>query len=307
MADAFMPGSVLADRYRLLEPRPAEHVSTSWLARDLTTGREIGLAVVGVEELRSKDPRTDATERFASASGARPRVIMDPPRVLLLARPTRTGVAPIVPRSGELDGDGMSGTARSLWVLAAVVALAFFGSAGWVISTTMFGGGVQNVSVPSLSSRQETETPKPKTLAPSDAEVWSAVRYPDNADDAQRAIDANPATRWSTDSYRSAFGSSADGIGLIVDFGRAVDIDDVWIASSDSGTAVEIRTPPGEDRELDSTRLLGSATLQPGTTHIPVDSESGVRSILVWIAELAATDSGFQSTVSEVGATAAAE
>ncbi|RRQ29122.1 hypothetical protein DK926_04330 [Rhodococcus sp. Eu-32] len=301
MSATVTAGSVLADRYRLLEKRPSPSFASSWRARDLATGRELGVKVVHMDMVRPNRPRSDALEKFATPSAVPPRVMVTPPYVLLIAD------QPAVPiENGHVepsDAPRMTSRTRLAAAIGAVVVLLLFGGAGWLISTTVFGRGVQSVAVPSLSApRGPGPSSADVPLRPASAQAWSAVRYADNANDAGRAVDSNPATRWSTDTYRSAFGSTEQGIGLVLDFDRTVDIDEVWIASDDVGTAVEIRTAPEKDEDFDVTRVLGSGVLKPGTTHIALDQATETRSILVWISELAPAENGFESSIGEVGA-----
>ncbi|SNT30761.1 hypothetical protein [Rhodococcoides kyotonense] len=302
MSASVRPGIVLADRYRLLEKKPSPDSASSWLARDLTTGYELGVKVVDMDVLEPDNPRSDALATYADRSRIPPRVLVTPPYVLLIDERGRRGRR----RSRRRDDEEppMSSRARILAAVAALAVLVFCGGAGWLIATSVFGRGGQNVAVPSLSAaRVSTSDWAGGALRPTSAEAWSAVRYPDNADDAGRAIDANPATRWYTDTYRTAFGTPDNGIGLLIGFDEPVDIDEVWIASDAVGTVVEIRTPPESDDGFDSTRVIGTGVLKQGTTHIPIEPATRARSVLVWISELAATDSGYESWIGEVGAT----
>lgn len=197
--------------------------------------------------------------------------------------------------------------ARMVWVLAAVAVLVVFGTGGWLLTTSMFGGNygsVKNVAAPLLPTATTVPSTTPAApILPSGARVWSAVRAPDNSGDARFAVDADPTTSWTTDSYRARFGSTGNGIGVLVAFAEAVDISRVWVTTRDPGTLVEVRTPPDAGGTLDSTRVLGTSTLDVGVTDIPVDAPAELREILIWVAELAPSGQQFAADFSEIGFT----
>ncbi|MDJ0395255.1 hypothetical protein QMK17_18165 [Rhodococcus sp. G-MC3] len=195
--------------------------------------------------------------------------------------------------------------ARTMSVALACAVLAVFGAGGWYLSTAVFGGDygdINNVvAIPSLPA--PTTTPPPVAVLPTGAEAWSAVRAPDNSDEAGRAVDADPATSWSTDRYRTPFAGSDDGIGVLVTFAEPVGVSEVWVTTAHPGTVVEVRTPPDADGTLDSTRILASGVLSLGATHIPVVTPETSRSLLIWVARLAPSGSQFASDFSEIGFT----
>nr|WP_296773648.1 hypothetical protein [Rhodococcus sp. (in: high G+C Gram-positive bacteria)] len=195
--------------------------------------------------------------------------------------------------------------ARLTAVALACGVVAAFGAGGWYLSTSVFGGDYGDVSnvvaVPSLPT--QTEAPAPIAVLPTGAQAWSAVRAPDNSDEADLAVDADPTTSWSTDRYREPFAGTDDGIGVLVSFAEPVDVSEVWVTTPHPGTVVEVRTPPDDDGTLDSTRVLATGVLGTGATHIPVAAPEMSRSLLIWVAKLAPSGSQFASDFSEIGFT----
>lgn len=311
-----VPGAVVADRYRLLQRRPSVSWGARWRATDLTSGRDFSLSLFRTAVIQSHDPRPDAIGRFIDAARAHGRgkqgqfdVLETTPYVAVVEElGSRRPFAP--PIEAPPDPDAAAPRRQLTWVLAAGAVVVAFGLLGWLLSTTMFAnnlGDVSNVAAaPDLPSAMTTKPPPPPApILPAGAEVWSAVRSPDNPEDARLAIDANPATAWSTDNYRSPFGTTNNGIGLVVNFAYQVDFDEVWVSTPVAGTTVEIRTPPEPDGTLSSTRVLGSAVTGRGVTTIPIEAVPGSRAVLVWVAELAPATSGFASEISEIGFTPA--
>ncbi|MCZ4076933.1 hypothetical protein O1W68_03165 [Rhodococcus sp. H36-A4] len=309
-----VPGAVVADRYRLLQRRPSIGWGARWRAKDLTSGRDFSLSLFRIATIQSHDPRPDALGRFIENARAHGRgkqgqfdVLETTPYVAVIEElGSRSPFAP--PTEAPPDADAVGPRRKLTWVLAAGAAVGAFGLLGWLLSTTILGnnlGDVSNVAAaPDLPSAMPIKPP-PAPILPAGAEVWSAVRSPDNPGDAQLAIDANPATAWSTDNYRSPFGTTNNGIGLLVNFAYQVDFDAVWISTPVAGTTVEIRTPPEPNATLSSTRVLGSAVSGRGVTTIPTEVVPGSRAVLVWVAELAPDTSGFASEISEIGFTPA--
>lgn len=220
-------------------------------------------------------------------------------------------------------------------IVLACAVVVVFGAGGWFLTTNIFGGDygdVENaVAIPALpisetsepaeasevsddsdavesppvASKPPPETPEPHDalvpVLPVGAEAWSAVRYPDNTEKAKLAVDADPNTEWSTDKYREPFGRTENGIGVLVSFADPADIGEVWMTSTHPGAKVEIRTPPEPKGTLNSTEVLGSGVLSPGTTHISLGKTVDSNALLIWIAELSPSGTQFVSNFSEIG------
>lgn len=425
--NALVPGTVVADKYRLLRRMPCVGWAQWWTARNLLTGAEISLTFVHVDVIRSRNRSTDAVRQYcddALALSSRDLRILDvvvigpyvvvaaglpPPlpldgygpvspavaaravghlvsilravhrrgRAVALDDPSsvrvtdeglaviacpavmfgastevelaglgavlhilltgrwpgemdpapagRVGVVASAARAGaysnledfetaldqattdQVPANRWTATAgaRFRTVALACAVLAAFGAGGWYLATSVFGGDYGDISnvvaVPSLPTR--TEAPAPTVVLPAGAQAWSAVRAPDNSDEADLAVDADPTTSWSTDRYREPFAGTDDGIGVLVSFAEPVDVSEVWVTTPHPGTVVEVRTPPDGDGTLDSTRVLASGVLGTGATHIPVVAPEMSQSLLIWVAKLAPSGSQFASDFSEIGFT----
>jgi eukaryotic-like serine/threonine-protein kinase len=104
----------------------------------------------------------------------------------------------------------------------------------------------------------------------------------ENPEGVVKAVDGNPATAWSTDTYNTAnFGGLKPGVGLWVDLGRPRAISSVDVTSPDSGWQGEIRLA---DRPADRLEGWGKAVAR-GSGRFDLKGRKG-RYVLVWITAL---------------------
>jgi serine/threonine-protein kinase len=100
---------------------------------------------------------------------------------------------------------------------------------------------------------------------------------------AARATDGNPSTFWYTEHYNSsAFGGLKDGVGLVLDAGRAVKLSAVTVTSDTPGFSARIETgasPSGPFTTDSATSTVG------GRTTFTLDGKPG-RYYVVWITSL---------------------
>jgi hypothetical protein len=123
----------------------------------------------------------------------------------------------------------------------------------------------------------------------------------ENDDDVQLSYDGDPATAWSTLTYRGspAFGNLKPGVGVLYDVGSEQPLAGVTLTSSVSGASVEIRTGNSPDGQLDSFATAGSGTLE-GTTEFTFDEATTARYVLVWVTGLVDSGDGFSADLTEV-------
>lgn len=129
-----------------------------------------------------------------------------------------------------------------------------------------------------------------------------------------RAFDGDPTTFWPTWVYRQQFGPGGikDGVGLMLDFAEPVTPRAVTLSTSDKslGTEVEIRSADSPTAPLDTTTVLGTATLGVDPVTITLTNPPTSKNLVIWITKLApyqgdtaANKGQFQSTISEIGIT----
>ncbi len=101
--------------------------------------------------------------------------------------------------------------------------------------------------------------------------------------DAPKATDGNPSTFWYTEHYRSAdFGGLKDGVGLVVDAGRAAKLARVTVTSDTPGFTARIES--GSSPSGPFTPVSGTQTVNASTTFTV--SGAAARYYVVWITSL---------------------
>jgi serine/threonine protein kinase len=179
-----------------------------------------------------------------------------------------------------------------------------FGWLGWQLLTTSFDSSgtpaaiVANPS-PSLEISQSTGL---------EAAVIEVSSYDPLGDDeenselASLAVDGDPATSWTTSSYRSADMSGKAGVGLLVDLGTEQDVYAVEIDFISVGHSAEVYVINTPTPNFASAKKFGDSDPTKVSDEISsLDSVSG-RYVLVWLTpDLPKSDSGeFQGGISEV-------
>ena len=130
--------------------------------------------------------------------------------------------------------------------------------------------------------------------------VFSPQGTPDQPATAKNAIDGNPTTEWSTDSYFQPFPALKNGVGLMVTLDDAATLKNVAITSDSPGSVVEIRSAPSAGTTLDQTKQIGTGTLKNGVTDIPVTTDSPSQYVLIWITELSTQSGQNQTAISDI-------
>ncbi|WP_085197857.1 murein biosynthesis integral membrane protein MurJ [Mycobacterium xenopi] len=147
------------------------------------------------------------------------------------------------------------------------------------------------------------------TVKPVKATVFSPGGDPDSPGQAGLAIDGNPTTAWSTDTYNDAvpFPSFKSGVGLLLQLPTPTVVGNVTIDISSTGTKVQLRSSPTPTpARLEDTAILTPPTpLQPGHNSIPVKAASPTSNLLVWISTLGSTAGKSRADISEITVQAA--
>jgi putative peptidoglycan lipid II flippase len=151
---------------------------------------------------------------------------------------------------------------------------------------------------------QVKRTASDERIQPVAAVVFSPDGSPDSPQDAGLAIDNNPDTAWSTDSYFDSdpFPKFKPGVGLLLQLPRPTPLSAVTVNLNSSGTVVHIRGVAGTAPKTfaDTTELSGPTPMQPGRNRIAVTNSAPVSGVLVWIATLGSTGGKNQAAISEI-------
>ncbi|MBV9353151.1 MAG: murein biosynthesis integral membrane protein MurJ [Mycobacterium sp.] len=194
--------------------------------------------------------------------------------------------------------------AVALLVLASVLGK-MFGDLGGGFDKNRLG-----LSAPSSTSGAGGDSAAAGNLVkPVKVTVFSPEGDADAPDQARLAIDGNPATGWSTDTYNDAvpFPGFKNGVGLLLQLPKPTVVGTVTINISSTGTKIQIRSSPTPTpAKLEDTAALTPPTsVQPGRNRIPVNASSPTSNLLVWISTLGTTDGKSRAEISEITVQAA--
>ena len=208
-------------------------------------------------------------------------------------------------------------TKLGIGVAALVVATLFI--VGWLgVKVASVFGGDEGAPPAVVIEAQEPADGAPVPAAPADpAEIGpgetGAVKIdevavydvlgngnPDNRGDVELLVDGDSDTGWSTDTYREQFPALKPGVGVLLTFAESVALSSVTLDSPSPGTVVEIRSAPSADADFDETTLLGTETLDRGSTQIPLRAAPPTRYLVVWITRLAGGGADNVSELSEL-------
>jgi hypothetical protein len=145
--------------------------------------------------------------------------------------------------------------------------------------------------------------PPPATAAPVKPVTvteFNVEGKPDNVSKLSRLTDGDPGTQWNTDRYYQPFPTLKPGIGLVATFAAPTTLAEVDIDSPSAGTVVDIRTADSADPDLNSTQVIGHATLTDGHTVIKLNPAPASQYVMVWITTLAGTGQNNESAIGEI-------
>ncbi|WP_114451378.1 protein kinase family protein [Halopolyspora algeriensis] len=156
------------------------------------------------------------------------------------------------------------------------------------------------------NGRQQPAQPPPSAAGSvpiTRADVFVTEQNRDNRADAGLVHDGDPSTHWNTDSYNDQFGTGfKNGIGLLLTLEKPATITEVTIRSPSPGTRVEIRAASSTSPTLESSRVIGTGTIQAESTRIPVKADEPTSHVLVWINKLS-RDGRYSSRINEITVT----
>ena len=142
---------------------------------------------------------------------------------------------------------------------------------------------------------------RPGEFAVSEAVVFGDDPTAHNPDTAAFAIDGNPLTAWSTDTYFSPdLSTIAAPVGLVLDLGTARAVSAVQLELAGAGSSVSIRV--GSDPLTAPSTWASLAEAEGVTESIELRSPRPVvgRYVLIWFTRLPPADTGFVGGLREV-------
>ena len=165
-------------------------------------------------------------------------------------------------------------------------------------------GDQLGLNAPSLSQSAEPTAEVGGAVKPVRATVFSPDGGADNPADADKAIDGNPNSAWSTDIYTDnvPFPNFKSGVGLMLELPEPTTVGTVTVTVPSTGTVVQVRSASSPDPAAlaDTTELTQPTTLQPGKNTITVDASAPTSNLLLWISTMGTTAGKNKTEFSEI-------
>jgi hypothetical protein len=124
----------------------------------------------------------------------------------------------------------------------------------------------------------------------------------ENPDQVPNAVDGDPATTWSTSTYRQNFGPGGlkTGVGLVIDLGETRDVRRVVVSTEDGQTGLATYVTAEPPTAITGLTPLGTAA-GTGDLTISVDEPVSGRYVTVWLTLIPSVGAEeFRGTISEV-------
>ena len=128
----------------------------------------------------------------------------------------------------------------------------------------------------------------------------------ENPDTAKNAIDGNPATSWTTVTYRGnpALGGLKPGVGLMLDLGKDQKATAVTVRFKGAPTSFDVyAAPPGVTQRPDSLEQLdkvGGQKSAPEKSTVTLDPSPSTRYLLVWLTRLPSVSGGYRGEITDI-------
>jgi hypothetical protein len=213
--------------------------------------------------------------------------------------------------STPIDDDEDAAGRHKLLVfgLPLLALLVVVGLAWWVgTSVLSVAGSVDEGSTPSVTAPTGGVQDEGGAATGDAADIQGAEVFdpegdgePENDSDVPLTLDGDPATAWSTLTYRGspAFGNLKSGVGILYDLGAVQALSGVTVASPVPGVTVEIRTGETPAGDLDGFDVVADGTLED-TTDLTFEEPVEAQYVLLWITGLVDGGDGFTGQIGEV-------
>ncbi|MFI8290366.1 serine/threonine protein kinase [Streptomyces sp. ms191] len=261
-----------------------------------TTPDELAKAVAAMPRIRPPEPEFPTPPEYQrttyqQGSYGRPQQQAGPVVTQAMAPPP----PPLQSRTGK----------ALKWAVSALL-IAALGLASWQVADRLLDRNNKS-ETPQNNQPQDTEDEKEVEIGKPVAIVGAHDFDPlgDGSEKPQgikNAYDGDPSSFWNTDGYYSAdFGRLKEGVGLVLDLGKAQQIGSVDVSFL-GDTSVELRTAPADattepsSPDAFATQAKGSGgkvTLKPAK---PVTT----RYVLVWMTKLPANGGTFRGKITDI-------
>ena len=154
----------------------------------------------------------------------------------------------------------------------------------------------------STSSSPTAAEPTPFTdLVADDFDPQGSEPREENPDSVPNVLDGDPATSWSTSTYKQNFGPAGlkTGVGLIIDLGATKGVRRVVVTTDGGETSLAAYVTSTAPTGVAGLTPIGTAS-GTGDLTISVDEAVSGRYVTVWLTILPQVDDGFRGTIAEV-------
>ncbi len=155
---------------------------------------------------------------------------------------------------------------------------------------------------PSATTTPSVAAPTPFTdLTADDFDPQGDPPGVENPETVPNAVDGDPATSWSTSSYRQNFGPAGlkTGVGLVVDLGATMGVREVVVTTEGGQTSLAAYVTSDAPTGVAGMTPIGTAS-GDGELTINLDEAVSGRYVTIWLTLLPPVDGGFRGTISEV-------
>ncbi|MFC0222781.1 protein kinase family protein [Nocardioides zeicaulis] len=155
---------------------------------------------------------------------------------------------------------------------------------------------------PSSSAAPSATEPTPFTgLSADDFDPQGSPPQDENPESVPNVLDGDPATTWSTSTYKQNFGPGGlkTGVGLVVDLGATKGVRRVVVTTDGGQTSLAAYVTATAPTGVGDLSPVGTAS---GTGALTIDLPDAVsgRYVTVWLTLLPPVPDGFRGTISEV-------
>ncbi len=181
-----------------------------------------------------------------------------------------------------------------------------------VAMAVAFNRGREDGNTPSGSDPSPSNAAKAKAkgaaLKLTDVRDFDPFATPpaENPDSAPNAIDGDPATSWTTVTYRGnpALGGLKSGVGLMVDLGSEKQPRSVSVRFKGAPTSFEVYAAPGgvtqSPEKLDQLDKVAARADAAERATVTLDPAPKTRFVLVWLTRLPAVAGGFRGEITDI-------
>ena len=197
---------------------------------------------------------------------------------------------------------------RWAWRLVPPMLVVVIAAAGWIIGSDLG-------TVPQSARARHEALPAASPTAAGTGALGVVWRTPpqvtsfdpqgdgqENQDAAGFAVDHDPTTVWTTDLYKhnSHFGGLKQGVGLLIDLGRPVQVRRADLLLSAAGSDVELRAGNAAPHQADDLPLVASAEPAPAHQVWSLTPAVTARYWLIWFTNLPRASGGYRIGITDV-------